>query len=67
MKQKVLCWLFSKVYKKWLWNPHSETYDRVIEVSNWRGALVEHVGKNGDGYNRRRMWPCFKILGVDFD
>lgn len=60
MKQKILCWLFSKVYKKWLYVPHNSTYDKVIEVSGWRSALV-------GTYNRKRINPCFKILGINFN
>ena len=67
MIQKILCWLYSIIYKKWLYNPHSDTYDRVLEVTSWRGARVECVGKNGGGYNRRHIWPCFKIFGIKFD
>ncbi len=61
MKQKILCWLFSKIYKKWLFEPHNNSYNKVIEVSGWRSALVDGSG------GRKRIWPCFKILGVKFN
>lgn len=62
MKQSPLDFLFSKLYKKWLWNSHSKDYDKVIEVSNWRCALIESTSGN-----RKRICPCFKLFGIKFN
>jgi len=55
-------WLYSQVWKHWLWNEFYQTYDKVIKVYGWRTALVE--AKSGA---RKVTSPCFKILGIDFD
>jgi len=58
----MLKWLFSKVYKKWLHNPYSDSYDTVLKVLNWRTARV--MSKSG---GVRTMSPCFKIFGIKFN
>jgi len=45
--QPLLCWLFRKVYARWLWNV------RVIKVISWRTAIVERKTE------RTVMSPCF--------
>ena len=56
--QKVLCFFWCKVYRRWLWNDFHQEYDKVIFVKGWRTALVETKCDQ-----RRTMTPifwCFK-------
>lgn len=54
MLQRVLCWLFSRVYKRWLWSEYFEEYDKVDHVFGWRSARVsDRIG------GRSHMSPCF--------
>ena len=55
-------WLWSKVYKRWLWNIRTQEYDKVIHVHGWRSARVKT--KWGGVYT---ITPCFKILWITFD
>jgi hypothetical protein len=56
-KNKLLVWLFSKVYSKWLWYQKWEGYPKekrkVIAVKGWRTLLVE------DWHGRQTITPCF--------
>lgn len=56
--QKILCWIFSKVYRQWLYNDWYEKYNTVEHVSGWRSARVcmMHDGKRA---MVRRISPCF--------
>jgi hypothetical protein len=47
-------WLFSIIYRKWLWSSYSKTYSKVIRVKGWRTALIER-----DGYERSTITPIF--------
>jgi hypothetical protein len=60
--QRVLCWLFAKVYRRWLWNEFYNNYDRVLKVHGWRTATVASVGKSGREVHRYIMAPCFWIF-----
>jgi hypothetical protein len=55
--QRMLCWLFSMVYRRWLWNDWHQNYDTVTHVLGWRTARV--VTKSG---SVRCMTPCFWIF-----
>ena len=55
--QRMLCWLFAKVYRRWLWNDWHQNYDTVTHVLGWRTARV--VTKSG---SVRCMTPCFWIF-----
>lgn len=57
MIQKLLCWLFSIVYKKWLWNERDGEYDEVKHVHSWRSARVKTTTKSV-----RWIQPCFWIF-----
>jgi len=59
---KIIKTIYSFVYRKWLWNEHSRSYDKVLEVKGWRTARIET--KSGQRYVTS---PCFKILGIRFD
>lgn len=47
-------WLFSIIYKRWLWSSYSKTYSEVIKVKGWRTALIER-----GGYERLTITPIF--------
>jgi hypothetical protein len=34
--QQLLCWIFSKVYRKWLMNDFTKEHDKVMRVIGWR-------------------------------
>ena len=57
--QRVLCWLFARIYKRWLWNDWYKEYETPIKVTGWRSALVGY-GKNLG--MRRGVTPCFWIF-----
>jgi len=59
---RLLCWLWSRIYRRWLWNDYYGTYDKVLKVMGWRTALVTNVTKAGREANRRCMSPCFWIF-----
>lgn len=48
-------WLFSVVYRRWLWDHWHKNYCRVIRVTSWRSALLE----SRNGRERRHMTACF--------
>ena len=50
-KNRFLCWLWTKVYGRWL---NAENEDRVVMVLGWRHAMVDD--KWG---NRKGIEPCF--------
>lgn len=58
----VLCFLFSVVYRRWLWNDWTGTYDKVLRVKGWRTAVITAVTKSGIQLQRRTMTPCFWIF-----
>lgn len=60
--QKVLCLVFARVYRRWLWNDFFSTYDRVLEVYGWRTARVVSIGFSGKQVSTRWMQPCFWIF-----
>ena len=55
-------WLYIIIWKRWLFNPHNNKYDKVIEVLGWRTARIESASGG-----RFISSPCFKIFGVSFD
>jgi len=62
MTQRILCFLYSKIYKKWLWNDFHKQYDIVLKVKGWRTARTRTRGGTVVTSS-----PCFKILWIDFD
>ena len=52
--QRIAIFLWSRIYKKWLWDDFFNDYERVLKVRGWRTALV--VRKSG---SRHTMTPCF--------
>jgi hypothetical protein len=50
----LLNFIFSIVYRRWLWCEFTQRHDRVIRVKGWRTAIVESAGKR-----RHTMSPCF--------
>lgn len=58
----LLNYLWSRIYRKWLWNDHTQDYDEVTKVFGWRCART----KSKSGMVKTIM-PCFTILGVRFD
>ena len=61
-RHPLLCRLWSRVYRRWLWNEFYGTHDRVLRVIGWRTALVCSVTKSGREASRRGMTPCFWIF-----
>lgn len=55
---KFLCWLWGRVYRKWLWNEYSKDYDIVTKVIGWRTARI----KTRKGGTVKLMQPCFWIF-----
>jgi hypothetical protein len=55
--QHVLCFVFSLIYKRWLYDDYSKSFDTVVKVKGWRTALVDSKGGS-----RRSMSPCFWIF-----
>ena len=58
-RHPLLCWLWARVYRRWLWNDFYGTHDKVLRVIGWRTALVSSVTKTGRETSRRCMMPCF--------
>ena len=56
-------WLYSKIWKRWLWNKHSQKYDTVLKVYGWRTARIESSSSGA----RYVSSPCFELFGIDFD
>lgn len=50
--QPVLCWLFAKVYARWIWEQNA----KVLRVKGWRTALI---GYGHWGGKRKSITPCF--------
>ena len=62
--QRVLCWLFARIYRRWLWNSYFNNYDRVERVKGWRTATVSRgrdARPKGAGA-RACISPCFWIF-----
>ena len=60
VSQRILCWAFSKIYRKWLWTFGYEVGEaplRPIRVKGWRTALCEY-----GGVKRVTITPCFWIF-----
>ena len=57
--QKVLCWLFARVYRRWLWNDWYKEYETPLKVKGWRTALVGYGRNLG---MRKSITPCFWIF-----
>jgi len=57
--QKILCWVFSKVYDKWLWNDWYEKKCTVEHVYGWRSARVCMINNQGKRAMVRHIMPCF--------
>lgn len=62
MFQKILCQVFSVVYRKWLWNDFYGTRDVVLKVIDWRTALVASVTLSGNLIGKRYTQSCFWIF-----
>lgn len=58
---KTVKWLYSKVWKRWLWNDFYQCYDTVLEVKGWRTARIESKGGA-----RQISSPCFKLFWIEF-
>ena len=56
--QRVLCWLFSKVYRRWLWNEFYRNHDLPLRVTSWRSALIAYGPDRHKG-GRQHMAACF--------
>jgi len=52
--QPLLCWIFSGIYRRWLWDELYQEYDKVEKVLGWRTARVTTKGGS-----KRCMTPCF--------
>ncbi len=53
IKNRFICWLWGRVYRKFTWSDHSKKYGKVIMVKGWRSATVDWR------YKRMSMTPCF--------
>lgn len=53
--QRILCWLFARIYRRWLWDENAT----VLSVRGWRTALIGHGPKLG---KRKCVTPCFWIF-----
>lgn len=58
--QRFLCYLYSLVYRRWLWNDYFQDYDKVIRVNSWRTAIVDV-----HGCHRQTITPLFWWLDED--
>jgi hypothetical protein len=58
MMQRVLCWLFARIYRKWLWDEYYRQYKTVDKVLGWRTARV-YVR---DHHRIECVTPCFWIF-----
>lgn len=56
ISQRVLCWLFSIIYRRWLWEDWYKEYATPLKVKGWRTALV---GYGRDLGMRKTITPCF--------
>lgn len=53
LHQRVLCWLFAIIYRRWLWDDWCGKPATVIKVRGWRTAIIQIAGQ------RRTMTACF--------
>jgi hypothetical protein len=53
----LLNFLFSVIYRRWLWDSFAERYETVVRVKGWRTAIVESAGA------RKVISPCFLWFG----
>ena len=60
--QRLLCWLFAKIYKKWLYDDFYGTYNKVLKVHGWRLASVAVIDKNGNWVDRKTIETCFWVF-----
>ncbi len=61
-RHPLLCRLWARVYRRWLWNDFYGTHDKVLRVIGWRTALVVNVSKSGREVGRHCVTPCFWIF-----
>lgn len=54
MKNRFICWLWSKVYHKWLYDDYYQRYATVLKVLGWRTAQIKTHGGS-----IRWIQPCF--------
>ena len=54
LKRRWICWVWAKVYRRWLWNDFYKEYDEVVQVRGWRTALIDTKGGA-----RQTISPCF--------
>lgn len=57
--QRILCWLFARVYRRWLWDDFYKSYRRPKHVYSWRSARVVSVRSDGKEVGVHGMQPCF--------
>ena len=57
--QRILCWLFAKVYRRWLWDDFYKSYMRPKHVYSWRSARVVSVRGDGTEVGVHGCTPCF--------
>jgi hypothetical protein len=55
-----LCWLWGRIYRRWLWDEFFQRHYDVEAVKGWRTARVVMRFPNADSrYNVRSVTPCF--------
>jgi hypothetical protein len=57
--QHVLCFLFARIYRRWLWNAWYGNYDKVLIVRGWRTALTASGKAPEYRAQRQTVTPCF--------
>ncbi len=62
IKRVVVCFIWSRIYRRWLWNDFYQEYDIVEKVIGWRTAR-----KRDRCGCKQCITPCFTILGIEFD
>lgn len=58
-RHPLLCWLWARVYRRWLWNEWYGNHDKVLRVIGWRTALVASGRAPEYRGQRRYITPCF--------
>ena len=53
MTQRMLCWIFAVVYRRWLWDDWAGKPATVVKVKGWRTALID------SSRGRSTMTPLF--------
>lgn len=58
-ENKFVCWLWSKIYFKWVSYYHREQHYRVIAVTGWRTMILQQQFKDGKTGLKESITPCF--------